>query len=581
MSIFIASTKPISRSNGQSAVASASYRAGCGLEDKRYGKTHDYSKRSGVMSADIILPTALKEQGASIERSELWNLAEQSETRKNSRVAREWLINLPHELDEDTRKALAHEFTQSLADKFEVIADCAIHKPTAKEVERGADARNYHAHIMLTTRKAELDEDGKIILTGKSDCELSDTQRQAKGMSQAKDEVKEIRELWEYIANEKLAEYDHDLIDSRSYADQGIDIVPQEKMGSVATKLERDNYEQELKKAEQAAEQGKVYEIDEKPATIRGEVNRLIAERNSEVWSAQLTVNQKVNDAADAIIVKGHNIEHTTPPPPLISGYSPTPKPSTQAATVAAEPIKAPTPDAPKPKTHSPADIAAAMALAMNVRKELADDEKQKELALEQQRQRDSEDRNQREQALRERIEQQRADRLRQQHQEQQAQAEQLERENKQFTADKKQMYGSIMSRAAEQGIKGVDTTKSTGAAILAISAANEVMHKLNDYIDEPRTPQRQRQLAEVERSNLTDFVSDKSKVALTEIKNLYRTDDRKTYTAALQSALNEFVGNHSQNADKTQQQALQSAQRDVTSFSNEINRSRGFEMGM
>ncbi|MGP5361606.1 MobA/MobL family protein, partial [Psychrobacter celer] len=54
MSIFIASTKPISRSNGQSAVASASYRAGCELEDKRYGKTHDYSKRHGVMSADII-----------------------------------------------------------------------------------------------------------------------------------------------------------------------------------------------------------------------------------------------------------------------------------------------------------------------------------------------------------------------------------------------------------------------------------------------------------------------------------------------------------------------------------------------
>ena len=59
MAIFIASTKSISRSSGQSAVASASYRAGVELDDKRYGKTHDYSKRSGVMSADIILPTAL------------------------------------------------------------------------------------------------------------------------------------------------------------------------------------------------------------------------------------------------------------------------------------------------------------------------------------------------------------------------------------------------------------------------------------------------------------------------------------------------------------------------------------------
>lgn len=568
MAIFIASTKPISRSNGQSAVASASYRAGCELEDKRYGKTHDYSKRHGVMSADIILPSALKEQGASIERSELWNLAEESETRKNSRVAREWIINLPHELDENTRKELAHKFTQSLADKFGVIADCAIHKPTAREIERGADARNFHAHIMLTTRKAELGEKGKITLTDKSDCELSDTQRKAKGLSRAKTEVTEIRELWECIANEKLAEYNHDLIDSRSYAAQGIDITPQDKMGSVATKLERDKYERELKKAEQAAKQGKVYEIDETPATIRGEVNRLIAQRNSEAWSAQLTDNQKMNDAADAIIINGHDIKQTTP------------KPSMKAAAVA-EPIKAPTPDAPKRKPPSPADIAAAMALAMNVRKELAEDEKQKAMALEQQRQRELAEQNKREQAERDRIEQQRADRERAQQQERQAQAERLERENKQFIADKKQMYGSVLAKTAEQNIKGVDKDKPAGTAILAISATNEVMHKLDDYINEPRTTQTQRELAEVERSNLTDFVSNKSKQALSEIKNLYRTDDRKTHTAALQTALNDFVGNHSKTADKTQQQALQSAQRDVTSFNNEINRSRGFRMGM
>ncbi len=49
MAIFIASTKSISRSNGQNAVASASYRAGVDLQDKRYGKTHDYSKRHGFI----------------------------------------------------------------------------------------------------------------------------------------------------------------------------------------------------------------------------------------------------------------------------------------------------------------------------------------------------------------------------------------------------------------------------------------------------------------------------------------------------------------------------------------------------
>ncbi|WP_165375544.1 hypothetical protein, partial [Campylobacter jejuni] len=69
-------------------------------------------------------------------------------------------------------------------------------------------------------------------------------------------------------------------IDSRSYADQGKDIEPQIKMGSVATKLERDKYESEREKAEQANKKGEVYEIDETPATIRGEINLMINERN-------------------------------------------------------------------------------------------------------------------------------------------------------------------------------------------------------------------------------------------------------------------------------------------------------------
>lgn len=277
----MASTKPITRSKGQSAVASASYRAGVKLEDKRYGKTHDYSKRHGVMSADIILPSSLKNQNITIERTELWNLAEETETRKNSRVAREWLVNLPHELDEETRKELAHEFTQALTDKFGTIADCAIHRPTEKEIERGADARNYHAHIMLTTRKAELDQDGKITLTDKADCEVSDSQRKKMGLSKAKDEVTEIRQIWETLANEKLLEHGHNLIDSRSYESQGIDILPQIKMGSVATKLERDGKQ-----------------------TIRGEINRAITERNELVFNIELSDNQRINDQADQIIFK-------------------------------------------------------------------------------------------------------------------------------------------------------------------------------------------------------------------------------------------------------------------------------------
>ena len=305
MAIFIASTKSISRSNGQSAVASASYRAGVELEDKRYGRTHDYSKKHGVMSADIILPSALADAKATVDRGDLWNKAEAAEKRVDARVAREWLVNLPHELSAEDRKELAHQFAQTLADRYGTIADCAIHQPTQKEIDRGADPRNFHAHILFTTRTAELDDNFEIVLKNKATIELSDNKRRSLGLERVSEEIKEVRKIWEQTANDKLAEHDHKLVDSRSYAAQGKNIEPQIKMGSVATKLERDKYEDELKKAAQAEKQGEVYEIDETPATIRGEINAMIAERNELVRNAAIAENQRINDPADQVILEG------------------------------------------------------------------------------------------------------------------------------------------------------------------------------------------------------------------------------------------------------------------------------------
>ena len=282
MAIFIASTKSISRGSGQSAVASASYRAGVELEDKRYGKTHDYSKKHGVMSADIILPSALADAKATVDRGELWNKAELAEKRKDARVAREWLVNLPHELNEQERKELAHSFAQTLADRYGTIADCAIHQPTQKEIDRGADPRNFHAHILFTTRTAELDDNFEIVLKDKATIELSDKNRRSLGLDRVSEEVKEVRKIWEQTANDKLAERNLNLIDSRSYADQGKDIEPQLKMGSVATKLERDAYA-EAKAA--AKEKSEVFN-GIAPVTIRGEINAMIAERNRLVLQA-------------------------------------------------------------------------------------------------------------------------------------------------------------------------------------------------------------------------------------------------------------------------------------------------------
>ncbi|QRO12242.1 MobA/MobL family protein (plasmid) [Moraxella osloensis] len=276
----MATTKSISRGSGQSAVASASYRAGEKLQDERYGKTQDYSKRQGVMSANIILPSELKDK-VEIDRNTLWNMAERAENRKDSRVAREWIINLPHELDEETRKALAHRFAQSLADKYGVIADCCIHRPTEKEIARGADERNFHAHIMLTTRQAQLTADNQLTLGDKATIELSDNKRRSIGLDRVSNEIVELRELWERTANEQLAEHGYALIDSRSYQSQGIDQLPQLKMGKNATQMERDGIQ-----------------------TPVGDLNRLIKERNELVFNRELADIKRTNQLADRIIVE-------------------------------------------------------------------------------------------------------------------------------------------------------------------------------------------------------------------------------------------------------------------------------------
>ena len=62
-------------------------------------------KKQGVGYKEIITP-----DGSQIERSELWNRAEEAEKRKDAKVAREWELALPSELTAEQRKDLACTF---------------------------------------------------------------------------------------------------------------------------------------------------------------------------------------------------------------------------------------------------------------------------------------------------------------------------------------------------------------------------------------------------------------------------------------------------------------------------------------
>ena len=233
MAIYHLSTKPISRSSGRSAVASIAYRAGIAITDERLGKTYDYTKRHGVLWTGLATPNDVK-----VDRNELWNLAEKSENRSNSRTAREIVINIPHELmqgDQGTGNMLAHEFASQLSKKYQVAVDVAVHAP-----DKQGDNRNFHAHLLLTTRKLEQDRHGNIKLTDKSQLEMSNTQLKQAGLLSNQDELKEIRKAWADLTNDYLAEHGiAERIDHRSHKDRGLDTLPTVKMGWQATELER------------------------------------------------------------------------------------------------------------------------------------------------------------------------------------------------------------------------------------------------------------------------------------------------------------------------------------------------------
>ena len=146
MAIYHLSVKTVSRSSGRSATGAAAYRAGVEIVDERTGLVHDYTRRSGVVSADLTLPANAPAWAS--DRSALWNGAELSETRKNSTVAREFELALPDELTAAQRRELVATFARELADRHGVAVDAAIHLP-----DREGDKRNHHAHVLTTTRR--------------------------------------------------------------------------------------------------------------------------------------------------------------------------------------------------------------------------------------------------------------------------------------------------------------------------------------------------------------------------------------------------------------------------------------------
>lgn len=216
MAIYHLSARaPIRRADGRCATAAAAYRAGCVIVDDRTGTSHDYRRRSGVVSARLLLPG-----GAELaDRSAFWNGVERHHRRRDAVVAREVVVALPAELPEAGRAALAHHLAAMIADRFHVAVDCAIHAPSGQ-----GDDRNHHAHLLLPACQvnAEGTLGSKAVLLDPIHCRRN----------RIDDAVSWLRPAWEALANAALAKMGSQArIDHRSHAKRGIGRRPTGHVG--------------------------------------------------------------------------------------------------------------------------------------------------------------------------------------------------------------------------------------------------------------------------------------------------------------------------------------------------------------
>ena len=222
----------LSRGKGQSAIASAAYRAGAKLECTYYGEVSDYTRKGGVVLAEIHLPQQAPERFK--DRETLWNEVEWIEGNKKAQLAHSFDIALMNEFSMEENIELARRFVEEQLVARGMIADLAIHDPKKAKDK----IPNPHMHIMVPIRPLQEDgtwgqkqkkipvltPDGQPVLNQKGQpvfraVHTTDWSR--------KETLEELRSVWARMCNELYEKKGlTERVDARSYEERGIDKIP-------------------------------------------------------------------------------------------------------------------------------------------------------------------------------------------------------------------------------------------------------------------------------------------------------------------------------------------------------------------
>ena len=142
MALFHLSVTQTKRSAGQSAIASAAYRAGERLYSEYYGEYSDYTRKGGVICSDILLPSHAPPEYA--DRQTLWNAVEKAERGKNAQLAYSFDIALQNEFSLEENIALARQFLLENFVSRGMVVDFAVHQPDRED----GGIPNPHFHVL-------------------------------------------------------------------------------------------------------------------------------------------------------------------------------------------------------------------------------------------------------------------------------------------------------------------------------------------------------------------------------------------------------------------------------------------------
>ena len=232
----------VQRSKGSSAVAGAAYQAGEKLFSEYDQKMKNYLYKKEVVYTEVMLPNNAPPGYA--DRATLWNAAEEVEKQWNSQLARRFVVALPREAPTAMYPQMMQEYCREHFVSKGMCCDFAIHDPDPP-------GHNPHCHIMLTMRA--IDENGKWLPKSRKVYDLDENGERIKlpsgrWKSHKEDTVDwndqkycEIwRHEWEVIQNRYLEANDRpERVDLRSYARQGLDIIPTVHEGAAVRQMEK------------------------------------------------------------------------------------------------------------------------------------------------------------------------------------------------------------------------------------------------------------------------------------------------------------------------------------------------------